>query len=74
MDWKVTATGKTAHECEADHCGARFTVPTGTEAIQIDGNSWAVKSAQLVRDLTGDEHGAQHYFAWLPADAITKEA
>lgn len=68
--WKTTAKGRTVRQCVASVYKDKFTVPVGTEVIQIDGADWAVKSVKLVAELSGNEHDAEYRFAFVPADVV----
>jgi hypothetical protein len=68
--WKTTGTGRTVRQCVADFNNKRIDIPADTRVIHVDGQHWAVESVKLVGELSGDAYAAEHYFAFVPADAV----
>jgi hypothetical protein len=57
----------------AASCGP-VTFPAGAQVHTVkDGmgrDQWAITSARLVAEITGDAHDATHRYVWIPAEAV----
>jgi hypothetical protein len=68
----TTQSGKTKREIKQNLWGSNVVIPKGTDVIYIkEGNrGWAVSSAHLLVELTGNWHDPYCRYAWIEAEDV----
>jgi len=64
--------GKTKTDLELNLWGSKIVLPKGTDVIYIGSanGGWAVESARLLSDLTGNKHDPYYRYAWVKEEDV----